>query len=532
HHQLDREIVVDPEPPISISHFTHVVRSYRMVILLALAAVALTYTIVALAMYIASPAEQITSLAFRLDFEGAERGEYPNKTKFNIAEIIGGPILTRVWQDDHVGNYIGFGEFSRSVFVLESNRQYEQLAAEYQAKLADPKLSAVDRERVQNEFSLKAQSIAKNEYSINLDRRAGNRTIPDPLARKILFDILNNWATFAVNEQHVITYQISVLSPEILTPSGIEQNDLVASIEVLRQKVKRIMTNIDALENLPGAKLVKTGKDNMSLEEVKLRLDEIVRFRLEPLLARVLHSPNLISDRATTTLFLENQLAYDQRQLDSTKGQADAARDAIAVYEQPNTAQPPAMTTGKTADQPRTSEGVAPQLTDTFLDRLITLSGRSADVQYRQKLVDEYRGATEEMIPLQQAVAYDNQLLEEFRKPSATSNSLTAASVSTEVEQTRSEVAQLINKTNALFIAISNNMTPSTQLFTITGPSATRTIRAASAQRLGLYGVLVLLVTLPVVLIFCLLHNRVREEEATEDFLRQERKMATSQTLP
>jgi len=69
HHQLDREIVLEPEPPLSVSHFMHVIRSYSAVILLSLAGVFLAYLIIALAVYLLSPVEQITSQMFRLDFE-------------------------------------------------------------------------------------------------------------------------------------------------------------------------------------------------------------------------------------------------------------------------------------------------------------------------------------------------------------------------------------------------------------------------------------------------------------------------------
>src|SRR6266851_5651403 len=151
-HRLGHEILAEPEPPISLSHFAHVIRNYRPIILLSLAGVAFAFLIVALAMSLFGPAERITTQIFRLDFAGAGQGEYPNKTKFNIADIINGPTLNRVWRDDHLGDYISFGNFSRSVFVLESNKQYDQLAAEYQAKLADPKLSPVDRERLQKEY--------------------------------------------------------------------------------------------------------------------------------------------------------------------------------------------------------------------------------------------------------------------------------------------------------------------------------------------------------------------------------------------
>ena len=532
HHQLEREIVMEPELPVSISHFTHVIRGYSTVILLSLTAVALAYLILALAIYLKGPVEQITSQPFRLDFDGAGEGQYPNKTKFNIADIINGSILTRVWQDNQLGNYIAFGDFSRSVFVLESNPQYDVIASEYQAKLADTRLSPVDRERLQSEFELKAKSIAKNEYAINLDRRTQIRSIPEPLARKVLLDVLTGWADFAVNQQHVIAYQVSVLSPEVLNPSAIEQNDLIAAIEVLRSKTNRVISNVQAIEDLPGARLARTPQDHLSLEEVRIRLDEIMRFRLEPLLATVLHSSGTTSDRAMTIHFLESQLAYDQRQLEASQAYGDSIRDSLAVYEQPAATESPASSAAvKTSEQTKGGESVVPQLNDTFLDRLVAMSGRAADAKYRQDLVDDYRKAIADTIPLKQAVAYDTAVLEELHKPSS-SGSVNAATVRAEVDQTRTEVGQLITKMDELFQIVSRNMTPSTQLFTLTGPPTTRALRSMSAQRLALYGLLVLLIAVPVIVVFCLLHNRVHEEEAAEEYRQEERKLARAETLP
>ena len=534
HHQVDsREFLVEAEPPISVSHFARVLRSYSGVILLSLIGVVLAYLIVAVFLYLRSPSEQITSQTFRLDFEGAGQGEYPNKTKFNIADIISGPIVTRVWQENHLGNYVPFGDFSRAVFVLETNRQFELLAAEYQTRLADPKLTPIDRDRLQKEFELKAESITKNEYSINLDRRAGGRTIPEPLARKVLLDVLNDWADFAVNQQHVIAYQVSVLSPAILNVSAVEQADPVAGIEVLRSKATRIMRNIELIETLPGSSLARTPEDHLSLEEVRLRLDEIMRFRLEPLLSIVLQSSDLITDRATTMRFLESQLAYDQRQLDWAQRYADSIRDSIAVYEQPAAKETPAsQPANKTAEPNKGGEAVMPQLSDTFLDRLVDMTGRAADAHYRQSVVDIYRKASSETIPLKEAVAYDLQVLNEFQKPAGGSKTLNSTQVRAQIDQTRAEVGQLIGKMNELFQIVSRNMTPSTQLFTITGPATTRTFRSVSAARLASWGVLAVLVALPIAIIFSLLHNRIREEEAAEDLIRQERKLATSETLP
>jgi hypothetical protein len=523
HQQVDREILMEPELSNSLSHFTHVLRSYLLVIILAVASILLAYMIFAAGRYLLAPAERVTAQPFRLDFEGAGKGEYPNKTKFNVADILNGPILASVWQNNHLSEYVPFGEFSRSVFVLESNREFEQIAADYQARLADPKLTPIDRDRLQKDFDLKTQSIAKNEYTIYFSQPSRSRMIPDTVARKVLLDILNTWADFAVNQQHVIAYQVSVLSPEILKPSALEQTDAVAAIEVLRSKATRVINNVQLIEKLPGAMLARTPADRLSLEEVRIRLDEILRFRLEPLLAAALHSPGLIADRAATNRFLESQLAYDLRQLQAVERYADAVRGAIAIYEQPNASQAANEPGGspRTPEQPK-SEAAVPQLGDAFLDRLMSLTSRAADLKYRQDLVDDYRVALNGTIPLRQAVAYDTQVLEELRKPGSGAGSITAASIQTQVSETRQEVGQLINKMNELFQIVSRNMTPSGQLFALTGPPTTHKLRGVSLPRLGLYGVLVFLLSIPAVIVLCLVHNRIREEETADEYLRQE----------
>ncbi len=525
-HHVDRDIGLEPEPPVSVSHFTHVLRRYRQVILLSLAAVVLTYAIIAVAAYLFSPAQHVTTQPFRLDFAGAGEGLYPNRTPFNIADIISSPTLFRVYRENHLADSIGFGEFSRSVFILESNKQYENLAAEYQTRLADPKLSPVDRERLQKEFELKRESIAKNEYAVAFTQPSRTRRVPDPIARKLLLDTLNDWADFEVNQQRVTSYQLSVLSREILKPNEIENEPLVGSL-VLRAKANRVISDITALQKLPGATLVRTPADRVSLEEVRLRLEEIIRFQLEPLVS-VIRSGGLVSDRAATLRFLDIQVLHDKRRLEATQRLAEATRQAMAVYAEPASAQ---ATAGGTSERPASpakgtvatgGEAVMPQLSDTFLDRLLTLTGRSSDLQYRQKLVDEYRAAVAATIPIQQDVAYDTEVINEMRSIEASGSKADAARVRAQLDGARAEVGQLIDKTNELFKIVNQNMTPSTQLFSFTGPPFSRTLRALSAQRLGLYGVLVFLIAIPVIIIFCLLHNRVREEEAAEEMLARE----------
>ncbi|HEV7921245.1 MAG TPA: hypothetical protein VGR02_10705 [Thermoanaerobaculia bacterium] len=519
-HHADR-VAVEPETPISVSHLVHTLRAYAPVILLSLAALAIGYLILAVALYIASPSQRITMQQFRLDFEGAQKGEYPNGVKFSPSEVVATPILLKVFEANDLGRFQKFTDFSRSVFVLESNPAFERLAADYTARLADPKLTPIDRERIQREWEAKRDSISKNDYSVNYVR-TGQGTIPETLVRKTLVDILNTWADYVTREQHVLEYKLAVLSPEVVEIPNANEGDVVVTLQVLRSKIGRVMANIDDLQDIPGADLVRTTNDKMSLEEIKVRLDEILRFRVEPLVD-VARSSGMVSNPTATVRFLETQLAYDKRRLTAVQAQADAARQSLAVYAQNGRSGGETATvaegTGRNAPGGGTSaEGVTPQLSDTFLDRLVNLTSQVYDVKYRQKVAEEYGRLQNQVVPLQAAVAYDEEILTQFRNPSGTSG-VNGAQVREQIAATQNDFRLLVQKVNEIYRMVSRNLNPAGELFAMTQPPITRVERSANLGKLALYGLLFLLLSLPLIIVLCLLHNRIRQEEVSEGYV-------------
>src|SRR5688572_19801343 len=181
-----------------------------------MAAVTVGYVIIATAAYLLVPAQHVTTQSFRLDFKGADRGEYPNGTKFSTTEIVSPPILLNVFNQNNLGRYVSFADFSRSLVVLESNRALENLMRDYQSRLSDPKLVSIDRERIQREYEGKLASISKGQYALHYMRKTRGRDMPEILARKVLSDVLKEWSNFAANEQHVLKYRIAVLSPDVI----------------------------------------------------------------------------------------------------------------------------------------------------------------------------------------------------------------------------------------------------------------------------------------------------------------------------
>jgi hypothetical protein len=507
----------EPAPPVSFRRIFRTLRAYLPVIGLSLAAVLVGYVIVAVAAYVYAPVERITSVNFRLEFEGAERGFYPNGVRFSTAEIISSPILTRVYHDNDLGRFTKFRDFANSVFILEANAAQEKLANEYRARLTDARLTSVDRERIAREYELKLSSLAKNEYSVNYRRLRRVDPVPEVVARKVLQDILRTWANFAANEQHVLKYRVAVLSPDVVAgPRGDVGNPIVNTM-LLRDRVNRLIENIGKLRNLPNAELART-KDGLSLTDVTISLEEIIRFRIDPLIDRIADAG--LDNRAETVRFLNTQLAYDERQLRTQILTAESAQRTLALYVNGQTedlASSAGVTT--TAQRPAGAgaegETVMPQLSENFIDRLMQLTASSLDTEFRQKLAERYQAAALQIAPLEEQVAYDRAVIENIRTASSVGGTVTRETVVQEVIAIRNDVRRLTVLVQQIHADVSRNLNPSTHLYTATAPYA-RVERTLTLGRLAQYCLLLMAIALPIIVLLVLLHNRMRQEEVEE----------------
>lgn len=507
------------EPPVSIRRIFSVLRAYSGMIILSLAAVATAYILLAACYFLFSPAQRVVALPFRLEFDGAEVGTYPNGLKFSGNEIISTPILLDVYNSNDLKRFAGFPAFAHSVYVIETNKTYERVAAQYRARLADTRLSAVDRERIEKEFDDMVASINKNEYTISINVDGSN--VPPEVGRKALSDILNAWARHAAVGQGVLHHDVAVMSPGFVAKMKIDPNDLLSTVLLLRTTAHQIIDNLEYLDRIPGARLIRTPKDLTSIQELSLRLDDMLRFNIEPLVAVVTTSPG---DVALATRLLETQLAYDQRQLSAQQQRVDAIRQTLATYATSagattslDTASFSGTRSGTTKDDRAVAPDAAmvPQLSDSFIDRIVQLASGATDQTYRQQLANDLRTSSLAMIPLQSSVEYHRQALEQVRA-NAPRPALPREQVVARVMETRRDLESIVSTMNDLYILSSSNLSPSTELYRVTAPATTTTFRTVSLPRLFLYGVVVLLAMLPVLVVIAFIHNRLRQEEASD----------------
>jgi len=494
----------------SVSHLFQTLRRYTPIISLALFAVATLYVIVAIAIYLLSPTQSLTVQPFRLQFAGAENSTYPNGTKFSTSDIVNAPILTKVYESNDLKRFFTYPEFTSRLFILEQNRNIDSLMRDYEARLADPKLTPIDRERLQREFDLKMQTVARNEFSLNFVDYEQLAHLPPSLVEKILSDVLNTFAEQAMREHGGLDFRLPVISRNIFADA---RPDTIPSLsiatDVLRTKIKASIHMVERLMNVPGAEVLRTEKEQMSLAEIRARLEDLLRFNIQPL-ANELRNQPWAGDPFLIRSFFTAQMNFNAFQAAEAQKKQAGYQMALATYLGEKAAPATDLPAAATAGQSQTS----PFLSENFVDKIVQLTTRSVDINYRQKLVTQITEAGLATIPFESEVEYYKTLLSASGAPTT---SINAEQSRAQLMMVYNEAMLTLDKGTEIYRIVSKNLNPGNVMLTTTSPVFRQRERTVSAGRLALYGILVMTFALPLTIAACLIHNRVREEEEEEE---------------
>jgi hypothetical protein len=500
-----------PYDVISLRPYFETLWSYRRVIAVGVLGAAVFYLVVVLLVFLTSPTERLSSVPFRLLFDGAEKGEYPNGTLFSASEIVAGPVLTEVFKINDLQRYGKYEDFKDTLFVLQSNLDLDLLGYEFQARLADTRLTPVDRSRIEEEFRRKREALVDPVYSLNIRRHERLSTMPGDLVNKVLLDVLAVWAKQADERKGATKYNVDVLSPGILQRQMLDQEDYLVAIDIMRAKTARVLSTLAEMEKLPGAKAIRVGEDRVTVAEVRAGLEDVIRFKLEPLMG-LIRSEGVTKNSRGLSVYATNQ----QFQLRQEQLQAAARVEALQASVREFSSQrgmsggDARAATGQTGSPGGT---ITPQLDQTFLDRLMNLSIAKDEFEYRRKITDRIIEETDVVASRAREAAYYDDLAKELRTSSGRTvgSPETIAFIKTRSAQAFDEIVRGIEKTALIYKDLSAlNLNPSSTVFAITGPFTQQTVRPVALRTVGLYLVLVLMLAFTLVPIGCLIHHALR----------------------
>jgi hypothetical protein len=482
-----------------------VIRKHGSHIQLTMIAFVLMYLLAAVAVMLLVPSVRSTNLKFRLEFRGAEEGMYPNGTKFSASEIVSVPILLRVYNANELGTYTTFERFKSSIFVMQSNDALDRLNWEYRSKLSDTKLTSVERAELEREFHEKRAALSQAEYSLVLSTKSRLRAIPSSMRSKVLSDVLSTWAETTLSDKGVSLYDISILSSGVFDRAQLTSYDYIIALDLVRSRIDRVISNVDELLSLPGAKVLRTGDGQRSLAELRVRLVDTLDFRLRPLLGMIL--ANGISKNPTASFeFLRTQIKFNELETAEATARVDAVRDALATYVERRQA------TSSTASTTPTGN-VIPQIDESFLNRIVEMTGEANDLAYRQSLVDSLRAHAMLVVPLEAEARYYRTMLDSFQGTLRSATADETALIENELNAIVSDAVASTADVNEIYATLSKDLNPSTILYSLTGPITKSVDRGISPVTLLLVGIFLLLLAFPAVVAGFVIHEMVASEE-------------------
>ena len=513
--------VVDPVEPsdsIDLARLVRTVWSYRRFILLATAGVCSLYAAYLLTSYLVSPLAQEASVVFELPFLDDARSDmdreekYPNGAKFAPDDIVSLPVLQEVYRSNQLSRFGDFQAFRAGFTLTKSSAQLEMLRSEYRSRLAEGRLSAPERARIEQDFAARmAGLLAEPSYQLTYRRRSRRTEMPDVLLVKIVGDVLGVWARQAADRKGVLRSEIVTFAAASLRQDYAAADEPVIAVDLLRTRARRLLENLNSLAKTDGAAATRLGGSGLSLADTRAALVDTVSLRLEPSIGRLLHL-GVTASQPRLRSYLEARVIEASTRREEMALRVDTLRHSLVSYgNEGRGAGGSPVVAGGPAPAPHRSEEVAGGGAipgGSFLDSLLQLSTRRQDQQFRQGIVEKL---VEEQARFVRAVAeqeYYEYLLSRLRGPSA------GAAVPKPIRQ-RLEVAlsQLESSVQTLWAIhqqlVERNTTPATQLYRIAEPSVVATTDSLRDEKVGLTFAFLVLACLALAPVLCLVHATV-----------------------
>jgi hypothetical protein len=484
----------EEEPSFDLKRFIKVVWSYRSVVLTAVIVALPIYVAVALAVYMLQPLDRFARLQFEVRFDGADRGRYPNELRFSEQDIVADPVLTAVFERNELQRYGAFALFKGGLFVAQSSPEREALDFEYRTKLADTKLSPVDRQRLEEEYHRKSDTLKKVGYTLNYHRQ-DRFAVPPTLEAKFMVDILSEWAAQAVGRRGVLKYDIHLPSAAIQPSSLNTVEDSWLAVQALARKATLVMTACDKIMELPGASLQRVGEFKVSVTDLRTATDDLRRSRIVPLSRELVTTPSVEG-------LLREQLQASIANRNGGRERIKTLQNALSAYDLKSSPMAGALIAGGGQNAAPAGGVTATQLSDSFLDKLVELSTRASNQEYRQRLTNKLIEEGRNLAELEADAEFLQGLLTGPRGPS-----LGVEAREARIRQIEQELSATIKGLEAVYEDLSmKNLNPGTALYAASGPVYTWVERGFGLRRAVLYGILTELIVALAAALACGIH--------------------------
>jgi hypothetical protein len=445
--------------------------------------------------YVTQPVIRTSLVEFKPMFEGADAGKYPNGLPFAVTDIVHSSIVDQVFSKNNLQTFCPRTVFQNGLAVQQNSAAIQFLTLDYQARLADTRLTSVDRQRLQEEYASR-RALAPVQYQLVFVQLPECAGLPQTLVAKALSDILEEWAHQSEDKRGVLKIRVPVLSPAIFDQRGIQGENLLIRADLLRTAIARVITNITEVEKIPGSENVRGGRKNVSFREVRTELEDLIQARLDPLVAQAGRG---LGRRAAGWIEQALQAAVNREA--QARQKAETYRLALREYTGVAPV-PSASRAGSPGGQSSSDvQALTPQIDRTFIDRIVELS--AANTTFRQEITRQEIVAAVDAVDKEAVVAQYKELLAALTRDSG--SDMTPESVSGALEQLTGQAkdaTQRFNETYEEFSRLALRVGP--MMYRVERPAETTTFKSFGGRNFALL-IAIVIIGFPVLLVVVIL---------------------------
>jgi hypothetical protein len=454
------------------------------------------------AYFFLQPTTRSAWLQFRPLFKGADEGKYPNDLPFSPMDIVSPSVVGQVWAKNDIQKYCPGDKFLSGFAVQESSPELQFLNLQYQARLADNRLTAIDRQRLQEEYTSRRATL-QPQYELLFIQPSGCAVLPQPIVFKSLVEIIETWAIDAEEKRGVMKVRVPILTPAIFDQADAPSETALIRADLLRNAVARVVANITAVENLPGSELVRGSDKKISFAEVRAELEDLMQARLNPVVAL---AGGGLGRQATR--WVEQALQTATTRYRAAEQRAEAYRQALREYS--GIAATPKEGPGTPSERPQPSrdvQGLTTQIDSAFIDRIVQLS--AANTTFRQEI-------TRRAIEASFAAVEQGAVVEQYRQlltwlGQGDRENAAADAVNQALNRISTQARDATRRFNEIYSEFSRlSLSNGSALYRIEQPPQAQTIRAFGLRAFALVLAGVVIATPVVLAIAILLQHHVR----------------------
>jgi len=313
-------------------------------------------------------------------FNGAEKGQYPNGTSFQLSDIISSQILSIVYEKQKLSDSgVSLEDFTNSIAIQPDAIDREFIDTKYKARLSAKNLSQAEIEELESSYKAELTTASHRSAIISYNYSKYDR-IPPQLISKILFDIPDTWANIAVNQHGVLTPP--VVDKKALTDvNQLQKEDFLIGTALMRSDINTILSTSGLITSNERLALIRDPISGLSLVGLINRLNKFDTYSLEPL-KNIITYDNIYRNRVQTARFIRSRLETLTDNLELINRKISIY---LIAYQETLAA---SRNYGVGLQLPKGTQTEA-QLGDAFLGQLLKLGDELSESTFRKYLLEE-----------------------------------------------------------------------------------------------------------------------------------------------